>query len=187
MARRAQTPPLAIAILAGGESRRMGVDKASIDVGGRTFLEWVSDAAASTELPTFVVGRAESASWSTELEVVLDRRPGQGPLAGLEAALEHAKTDVMLIGCDMPWVSGEAISWLVERRGNGAVARREQIEPLFAVYPRTALSAVRAALDADRRSLTRLIPALKLREIELPAHLWSALDDADEPDDLERA
>lgn len=177
--------PLSIAILAGGGSTRMGADKASIEVAGRTMLDRVTEASALTGLQTFVVGRAPDASWATALPVVADRRPGEGPLAGLEAALLHAETDVLLLGCDMPWVTTAALEWLIDRADGGVVASRERLEPLFSVYPLDALPTIGRSLDAGRRSLTRLIEELELEICRLPRALWRSLDDADEPSDLE--
>ena len=180
---------LTIAILAGGASTRMGSDKAGVVVDSVPMLSRVAAACATLGLRRIIVGRAPGATWESELEVVADTWPGAGPLGGLHTALSAAGTDVLLLGCDMPWVSTEALRWLIAERtvhSGGVVAERERIEPLFAVYPASSCTEIKGRLERGERSLMGLIRLLGLPTVRAPDALWRSLDDADEPRDLER-
>ncbi len=88
------------AIIAGGQARRFGADKAAALLGGRCLLDHVADAMRPQVETLIVVGR----DWPG-LDTVADRPAGAlGPLAGLNAALHHARIHglegVLSAGCD---------------------------------------------------------------------------------------
>jgi molybdopterin-guanine dinucleotide biosynthesis protein A len=151
---------ISIAILAGGRSRRMGRDKASLDLGGETWLERIIDAALEVSRSVVVVGRHGARD---DIAWLQDEEPGLGPLGGLRTALAHLGRPVLLVGCDMPRVNADALGWLLdisEKSGAelGVATRRDgQIEPLFSVYRPAALERIDARMAAGRLSLRRLI------------------------------
>src|SRR5438046_7388380 len=94
-------------VLAGGESRRMGRPKPWIEVGDTVLLRYVEErlAPAFTEV---VVSFAEPEQMEqlVPYRVVFDRKRSAGPLAGLEAGLLSARSDVVFaVACDMPYVA----------------------------------------------------------------------------------
>lgn len=95
--------PFAGAVLAGGASRRMGVDKALIRLEGRALVARVADVirlAGATEVT--VIGGDEAAITGLGLAHTSDRWPGAGPLGGLVTAIGHAGTDpVVVLACDL--------------------------------------------------------------------------------------
>ena len=87
--------PITIAILAGGQSRRMGTDKAALQIGGVSLLERTARLALAVNLPVLVVGRPCPEQWPLpEVTFVEDAEAGLGPAGGLTAALRHAQTSV---------------------------------------------------------------------------------------------
>jgi len=141
----------------------MGRDKAALRVAGATLLE--SAAAAFTGL----AGETLLACGPTEryrdlgFPLVLDAFPDAGPLAGLEAGLARARTEwLAALACDMPRATPEVVRQLLERAQERDLdvcfLRTEKgIEPLFAVYRRTCLEPVRAALQAGERKLVSFL------------------------------
>ena len=111
------------AVLAGGASSRMGVDKATVEIEGRSMLDRV---AASLELVAdrlVVAGRSSPVSGLPGLP---DPSPGRaGPLAGLAAALQEANRlgaeAVMLIAVDQPFVRPETLGRLINGYAGQAV------------------------------------------------------------------
>lgn len=102
------------AILAGGESRRMGRDKALLPIGGRTFLGAIASALRPLVERIRVVGR-ESAPGLPLGSVQPDLRPGHGPLSGIHAALATATAGrVLVVACDLPLVTTAFLRGLVE-------------------------------------------------------------------------
>lgn len=95
---------IAISILAGGQSLRMGHDKTRLRLGGRSLLGHVRAAAQATLWPVRVIRR--------------DAVPRCGPLGGIYTALRSSRSSVELfLACDMPFVSPELLTDLADRLG----------------------------------------------------------------------
>ncbi len=177
-----------IAILAGGRSRRMGQDKASIVVDERAMIARVAAIAKGTGLPCIVVGRDERANWQLDLPFVEDQHPGLGPMAGLHAALHATSTDVLLLSCDLPTLAAGALTWLLENAAeasSGLAASRERPEPLFAVYRRDIIDEVDRRITAEELSMQSLIRSTEMRVAPLPGAFLESLDDVDTPEQLQ--
>jgi molybdopterin-guanine dinucleotide biosynthesis protein A/endonuclease/exonuclease/phosphatase family metal-dependent hydrolase len=122
-----ELPPFTVAMLAGGASRRMGEDKALLDVdldgepmGARILVS--SILAGATE--ALAVGGNAPALREQGWTFVADRWPGEGPLGGLITALERAAHPIVVVlGCDHPDVDPAEIVALVE-----AVAANHEVE-----------------------------------------------------------
>lgn len=146
-------------ILCGGASRRMGTDKADLQVGSRTLLEQ-----AICELDP-LCGEVLLASGNRKRETeaglrcILDETPGAGPLAGIAAALAAASGEYLcVLACDMPGVETRHYQRLLDEMKNRDLdacwfrtAGRD--EPLFAVYGKNCLPAMRASLAAGRNKV----------------------------------
>ena len=168
----------AAVILAGGMSRRMGRDKAALPFGEETMLSHL----VHTYQPYFDVtavslntpGRFDTAG---AMEVV-DRRPGEGPMAGLEAAFLDTGADVIfLTGTDLPFGDPALARHLVESLGTHDICliRSDKgPEPLFAVYSSSCLSAIRKSLEEGRRSMYGVIQ--QMDTLELPAESLPQFD-----------
>ena len=184
--------PFTVAILAGGESRRMGRDKAQLAVGAETLLERTARVALEVCPSVMVVGRARPDGWPLpDVLFLRDDAPGQGPLGGLVTALKytHGKP-VVLLACDFPLMTPNALGWLLSEAhefrddGQGLVAVNDgQREPLFSAYAPACLPPAEARLAAGRRSLLGLIEAGDFVFFQVPADVADALRDVDTPDD----
>lgn len=161
----------AAVILAGGMSRRMGRDKAALPFGEETMLSHL----VKTYRPYFdltAVSLNTAGRFDTygAMEVV-DRRPGEGPMAGLESAFLATGADVIfLTGTDLPLGDPALACHLLDRLGSHDVCliRSERgVEPLFAVYSSACLSAIQKALDEGRRSMFSILP--QVDTLEIPA------------------
>jgi molybdopterin-guanine dinucleotide biosynthesis protein A len=99
-------PGLAAYILAGGQSRRFGEDKAMVVIDGQPQLVRLADDLRSLGCRVSVVTSRPGAYRQLGLRTVVDRRPGLGPLAGLERALEDAQSPegalrwALVLACD---------------------------------------------------------------------------------------
>ena len=98
-------------ILAGGESRRMGSDKALVEVGGRPMAGWVAEAMAGFD-QVVMVGRRRGVAG---LEAIPDLQPGPaGPLNGLQTALDVFRCPVVAVAVDQPLVRSGTLERLAE-------------------------------------------------------------------------
>lgn len=128
-------------ILAGGQSSRMGRDKATVELGGQTLLARqlaLARGAGATEL--FISGRVGVDYGVTAVRLLTDRFLNAGPLAGIEQALAEMSTaHLLVLAVDMPCLTAELVQNLAQACGKecGAVPEiRGCIEPLVAFYPR---------------------------------------------------
>jgi molybdopterin-guanine dinucleotide biosynthesis protein A len=102
------------AILAGGDSRRMGRDKALLPIGGRTFLEAIADALAPVVGRMRLIGRGPAPELP-RVGAQPDLLPGRGPLSGIHAALATAEAGrVVVVACDLPFVTTAFLRGLVD-------------------------------------------------------------------------
>jgi molybdopterin-guanine dinucleotide biosynthesis protein A len=154
-------------LLAGGESSRMGRDKASLEIGGETLLQYIGgEMAAATGNVTIVAppGRYPDCPWPR----IADLRQGCGPLAGIEAALSASTAEWNLIAAvDMPGLNREflrKIACAAISSDSDCVlpVRGPFVEPLCAAYRTRAVGAVSAALDAGIRKLTDALTGLQV-------------------------
>lgn len=164
---------LSIVIQAGGESRRMGQDKALMPFLGRPLIQRVVDRLSPVADEVIVTTNRPDDYRFLGLPLFRDLKPGRGALGGLYTALSSASCDVVgVAACDMPFASAnllEAASrLLVEAEADVVIpSSGEGLEPLHAVYRRaTCLPAIEAAIAADQWKLIAWFPQVKVRELQ---------------------
>lgn len=172
-------------VLCGGDSRRMGVDKAGIEWFGQSLLDHSAGVAATVSAEVYLLGGGSSARWRR----LADHSPGAGPLAGI-AALAQAEpvATLMVIAVDQPLVDRRGLEWLLDRRhpdrelAMGLVGGR--LQPLPMVLEPGAFPVLRelAAAGAGPRALVERVAATLT---EVPASLAWTWQDADTPDQLD--
>lgn len=156
------TEHVAAAITAGGRSRRFGSDKALHAWRGRTLLEHVAASMSSFE-PRILIAPAspyELPGW----RAVPDTRPGEGPLAGLEAALRELDGWVAFAGVDLPALTPEYWAFLQSRASGdivSAVNADGRPEPLAALYHASLLPRVTALLEGGERRLRAVLESAR--------------------------
>lgn len=180
-------------ILAGGASRRMGRDKAFLDDQGTTWLarslEVVRQAGAHR---VWISGRAGVDYSALDAPVLLDARPGRGPLGGMERGLEVAQQPLLLVMAVDLWCMRSSLLRRMHQATEATVGVVPRVsrgwEPLVAWYPRRCLARVQSALNEGRLSVTAL--ALEgladgwLRAWDVPSEDEAAFANANEPSDL---
>src|SRR5512141_2085334 len=151
-------PDLCVVVQAGGESKRMGQDKALIAFRGQPLVQRVL--ARLSPLASEVVVTTNHPDDLAFLDVRLagDIFPGYGALGGLHTALSAARLPLVAVAaCDMPFASAAlmdaAVQIMIETGCDAVVPRSENgLEPFHAVYRReTCLPLVEAAIQAEKR------------------------------------
>jgi len=147
-------------ILAGGESKRMGTDKAHVQLAGRTLIERV----LATVTPLFddvMISARDNAVEIDGTRFVQDRYAGRGPVIGLCAAMQEARHSYLFaIACDMPFVTSELIEFLASSPdGYDMVVpvRGGRPEPLCALYSTACLKALAGRVENGKRGLVSFI------------------------------
>ena len=155
-------------MLTGGMSSRMGRDKALLPFRGGALAAHVAAAATAAAGSVMLIGDPLKYG-HLGYPVLPDRRPGAGPLGGIESALSYTAADWNLVlACDMPAISAEFLRGLLEaaERCNAdalvPAGPSGRLEPLCAVYHRRCLATVRRALDAGVRKVTEGLAGLEV-------------------------
>jgi molybdopterin-guanine dinucleotide biosynthesis protein A len=178
------------AVLAGGASRRMGRDKALLEVDGQPMAVRVADALAGAGASeVFCVG-GDPELRSHGLRLVGDEHPGEGPLDGLVAALSNAAHDlVVVLACDLLAPSVAAVGRLVDsaadRPDPAAIVPVVGDRPqwLHGAWRRDeCLTSLVAAFDTGERSIHRAVAAL---DVAFVVDDGPGFADADVPGDLD--
>ena len=168
----------------------MGIDKALAEIDGLPMALRVADILRTVCGAVSIVGDPELYS-HLGLPVVPDNHPGQGPLAGIEAALTATNSDSnLIVACDMPSLNTELLRDLLQTLdGTGcdcALPRHPngQVEPLCAAYHRRALPSVRRALESGVRKVTDALRPLAVTYV--PAGSIESFANLNTPDDLRK-
>ena len=180
---------LSAVLLAGGESRRMGTDKATMFFQGAPL--WERQLGILRELrpeKIFISARADSSWRPAEIELLLDEPPSRGPLSGLTRALARMETThLVALAVDMPFMTIEQMRLLcgLATPDCGIVpVIGERAEPLAAIYPRESAPDFAAALagrDFSLQGLVRKLAAANKIQIvsvlESDEHLYRSVNE----------
>lgn len=163
-------------VLAGGDSRRMGRDKALLPLAGRPLIETIVLRLRERFDDILISARRADDYRFLGLEIVPDAEPGQGPLRGLASALPRIRHDLAFVtACDVPWIDLEFVERLIDlAEGHEAVLPfrpPDFYEPLFAVYRRSVAGPAGEILAAGKRSLLELLDRVRVRRVEIPEGL----------------
>jgi molybdenum cofactor guanylyltransferase len=181
-------------LLAGGESRRMGKDKATLLFGGKTLWQIQLELLRKLQpSEIFISARSDPAWRPKEIPFVADIPPSRGPLSGLAASLAQIHNNHLLaLAIDMPLMTEKFLRCLCAKiePGHGVVPRiSNRAEPLAAIYPREAEIDFRSALsgaDFSLQSLTRhLVETGKLRALSVAEQQKTFFLNVNETSDLE--
>jgi molybdopterin-guanine dinucleotide biosynthesis protein A len=159
------------AILAGGKSRRMGRDKATIEVGGRTLLQRCVSAVESVAAPVVIISDRVGRFRIPGCREVVDLYPDAGPVGGIVTALTELGYGAhLVVACDMPFLQTRLMEWLLHSATDeyDSVVPRPagRPEPLCAVYRHTCIEPLRNFLDGGGRAAHLALQQLRTRYID---------------------
>ena len=178
-------------VLAGGQSRRMGRDKALLVRDGQSQLSHMVSLLDTVVERVFVSARSDQANDSerSRFELVVDRYDDMGPIAGILSALEeHPQADWLVVACDLPNIDTSTLQFLLQNQSqqHAFTAFRSSHdglpEPLCAIYKAGSDKVLREFIDdglvCPRKVLIRSDTLL----LEQPDP--RSLDNVNTPDDL---
>lgn len=156
---------LSAVILAGGESRRMGRDKAWLELDGQPLVALaVEKVRALGVTDIFISGRAGRDYSALPGPVLFDLEPGVGPLGGIERGLHACGSPLLLVlAVDLLRMTSTFLQKLAAHcdRLTGAVpALAGEVEPLAAIYPKRCHAFASEALTKSRHSAREFAPVL---------------------------
>lgn len=178
-------------VLAGGESSRLGFDKALEVLSGKSLIQWVIDrlAGLSTEIIVVASGRdcpdelrgaldpglgrqlaAARCPKSVAVKVVGDVYPSVGALVGIYSGLAASSASrAIVVGCDMPFLNAGLLGYMVgvSPAFDVVVPRTAKgVEPLCAVYSKSCLGSIRSLLQRNELRIGQLLNMVKVRYVD---------------------
>jgi len=167
-------------ILAGGQSSRMGSNKALLPFQGGRFIEAIYRQFAELFPEVLLVTNTPEQYNFLPCRKVADLYPGLGALAGLHAGLHHAANPyIFAVACDMPWLNNTLIRRLAAQRHAADVVipqTENGLEPLHALYGKQCLGPMEEALSTNRRRIISFFPQVRVQQ--LPPEQIAAIDPA---------
>ena len=195
-------------VLAGGQSLRMGRDKALLELNGVPLIEIALEKMRALSFSPRIVGSRPDLSRFAP--VIPDIHPRSGPLGGMEVALAASDEDQNLfLAVDLPWLPVDFLRWMIARAGQtGALATIPRLQglpqPLCAIYHKALLPYAQDALSAGDAKIMHAVErtagatglgidsfdvesvaAAQSWEQALPLHRW--FDNLNTPSEFERA
>ena len=158
-------------VLAGGESSRMGRDKAMLEIAGVSLIARAAGLLQSVTGEPKVVASSTLYS-SLGFPIVADDWPGCGPLGGIATALRVSNTPWnLIVACDLPYLTKAWLDFLIERAlkstADAVVPMNERgAEPLCAMYHKKAEERIRTALEGGVRKVTDALARLRVEYVE---------------------
>jgi molybdopterin-guanine dinucleotide biosynthesis protein A len=156
-------------ILAGGESRRMGTDKALLDINGRPLIEHILEVFAGLFRKTIIVTNTPDRYRMYGVELTSDVLDIRGPLTGIYSGLLRSDEEYSFVAaCDMPFLNARLISYMGEvAAGYDAVVPQFNgfLEPLHAVYRRGILPAIETQVRKQDRRIRGIFDYIQVRYV----------------------
>jgi molybdopterin-guanine dinucleotide biosynthesis protein A len=182
-----QKPNVLGYVLAGGASKRFGRDKALVKIDGKSMLLRMCELLRGLSGDVRVVV-APGKHADLNVKTLADLWPSEGPLGGIITAL-HATAETvnarewnLVVGCDMPFLTCEWLSYLVERalasRAEVVVPRSANgLEPLCACWRSSGTETLQRAFDSGIRKVTEAMKQLSMEIIDESD--WKRFDSAE--------
>lgn len=202
--------PVSGVILAGGESRRMGQDKAFLEVGGRRLIDRVIDAIERVTDDVIIVTTTPGDYAGCGTRLAEDLYPGTGALGGIYTGLHAAEHPCsFVVACDMPFLNVELLKYMSSQiqhhdvvmpyvgdeepaTNTRATAKARDLHPLHAVYSKRCLEPIARALERGDLRTIAFLPDVDVRfvgrrEIEQFDPQHRSFFNANTPEELHRA
>ena len=162
---------ISVAVLAGGQSRRMGQDKAFLEIGGLPVIERVLATVRSLTDDLFISANAPQKYIPFGLPIVPDIYPDKAALGGLYSAIKAARhPHVLVVACDMPFLNVALLQHLVELAPTADIVipliDPPQPETLHAVYSKNCLPAIETRLLANKLRIIGFFEDVSVRYVE---------------------
>ena len=182
-------------ILAGGQSRRMGTDKAQLLIENETFVDRIAATLAEVADSVTLVGSRQS---HPRVPSAPDLYPGWGALGGVQAALAACTSEwAIVVACDLPFVTAELFQYLTSLRTDHEaivplqpdgrpqpLAALYRIEPCLARATELIETGRRRPLDLLELVNTRWVPFTELRNLAQAERFFVNINTPDDYDAL---
>ena len=164
-------------ILAGGKSSRMGKDKCLLPLNGVPMIQHIYSQLVPYFKEILVATNNRKFFDFLDIKIVNDHETCRGPLAGISAGLEASKYDInFIVACDIPDIDIRTVCMMInEVEGYDGViptTKGGYLEPMFAIYRKSMLPAVRQTLLCGENKIMKVFPYCKIKYMNLGKADW---------------
>lgn len=156
-------------VLAGGENRRMGTDKAFLAVGGKPMIEHILGVLRRLFPRIIIVTNSPERYSAYHAAVVRDVLDVRGPLTGIYTGLMHSSDEYnFIVACDMPFLDPGLMSFMMQAaEGHDAVVPRIAglPEPLHAVYRKSLVPVIERSISQGNGKIQAIFDGVNVRYI----------------------
>jgi molybdopterin-guanine dinucleotide biosynthesis protein A len=149
------------AILAGGQSTRMGQDKALLTLNGKSFIQRIAEELQKIFTDVIVISDIASGYDFLHLPVYGDIYKNCGPLSGIHSALVNSNSkSVFIVSVDLPLANCALMEYIIDRshaEDTTLLSVDDRIQPLFGLYNRTCLPVLINHLEEKQYSVQHFI------------------------------
>ncbi len=180
-------------ILAGGQSRRMGRDKAFLKFQGKRMIDLAVEKMTRI-FPHVVISANHQKYGEWGLELVFDKVPGKGPAGGILSVMEkYPEKDLVVLGCDLPFVPDDLLYFLMDmKKDYDCVIPQEnkKLHPLCAIYGHSCLPVFRKNLAQNKLKIQKILDELNTLVLpvneDLPFYSPHILANINTPEELKK-
>ena len=174
-------------ILIGGRGRRMGAPKQLLRHGERFLIDPAVEVLSAIGEPA-LIGSGQVPEHLQGLHRIDDAPDAEGPLAGVLGALRsNPNAAWLIVACDQPWISQEAITWLVKQRQSDKVAVMprdpSRPQPFPGIYEPDLADLMEVAKP---RAISALADWPQVRSPMIDSEIAAAWTSVNTPEDLDR-
>jgi len=183
-------------ILAGGKSKRMGMNKAFLEINGQRMIDQIVGIFKDTFEEVTLVTNSPSQYLYLDLRIVTDLIPDKGALGGVYTGLFYASFQhIFVTACDMPFLNKGFIHYMVSNADNFDVViphSSDGLQPLHAIYSKRCIKHIDVLLQLNDLKITNFYPKVRVREVDSREILsfdpkQSLFFNINAPEDMEKA
>jgi molybdopterin-guanine dinucleotide biosynthesis protein A len=155
-------------ILAGGENRRFGSEKALVRLGDKLLIERILDSLKTALDEVVIITNSPRIYEHLGCTLLCDEIPGKGCLGGLYTGLRYSRGgSIFAVACDMPFLNGEFIKYMVGRSEgyDVVIPRTEALQPMHAIYSANCLPHMEDLMRRGNLKILDFFHKVRMKEI----------------------
>jgi molybdopterin-guanine dinucleotide biosynthesis protein A len=156
-------------ILAGGESTRMGKNKALIEINGKRIIDRTVSLFREVFDDVLLVTNTPLDYIELKVRIVTDLVSGKGSLGGIYTGLFFSSSPkAFFVGCDMPFLDRRVIQYFLSLAQTADIVvqrTKDYWQPLHAIYPRTLLKPIERLLQQGELKIIKTYQGMRVREV----------------------
>ncbi|MBB6330918.1 molybdopterin-guanine dinucleotide biosynthesis protein A [Chryseobacterium sediminis] len=175
-------------VLAGGQSSRMGQDKALMKLGEKTVIEHVIDNLSKVFDEVYISGN--HSNYPDSKGIIKDIITLKGPMGGIYSALDYCREDIFVCSCDMPFFSSELIKDILQKKEENRInvaQYKEKVYPVVGIYPYSFLDAFTKSIEKENLKMMHFLQQQNAKYIQFSGDFESQFLNINTPECFKNA